>query len=255
MKRFMAVINILAALAALSVNILANALPLNGQNTGTISDKFHVFFVPAGYVFAIWGVIYVGWIAFVVFQALPSQRDNPRLEKIGWLFALSCAANGLWLFAWHYEFFPLTVVLMLLLLSTLLAIYVRLNINRAQVSTLEKWTVDVPFGIYLGWISVATIANITDLLYYSKWDGWGLAPELWAVIMLTITLGIALAMALIRADVAYLLVLVWAFAGIAVKQSATPLVANAAWVSTVLVLLMVPMGLFYRRKATLSAKA
>lgn len=247
MKRLLPWTNILAAAVALLVNILANALPLNGQNTGVISDQFKVFFVPAGYVFAIWGVIYIGWIAFVIFQALPSQRDNPRLLRIGWLFVLSCAANALWLFAWHYGYFPLTVVLMVSLLLTLLAIYVRLNINRTQVSALEKWTVDIPFSIYLGWISVATVANITDLLYYWKWDGWGLAPELWAVIMLVVTLGIALMMALTRADVAYLLVLVWSFAGIAVKQSAAPLVATAAWVAVLLVIVMIPVGWRFRR--------
>jgi hypothetical protein len=255
MHRFLRWMNILAALIALLVNVLANVLPLNGQNTGAISDKFKVFFVPAGYVFAIWGVIYIGWIAFVIFQALPSQRDNPRLQRIGWLFVLASLANAAWLFAWHYEFFPLSVGVMLTLLGSLIAIYWRLGINRVRVSTGEAWGVNVPFSIYLGWISVATIANITDLLYYWRWDGGGLAPQAWAVIMLVAALAIALIMALTRADVAYLLVLVWSFAGIAIKQSATPWVANAAWVAMLLALLMIPAGLWYRRSARREAMA
>lgn len=248
MKRLLPLVNIFATIIALTVNVLASALPLNGKNTGAISDQFKVLFVPAGYVFAIWGVIYIGWIAFAIYQALPSQRDNARLQRIGWLYALSGVLNAGWLFTWHYELFPLSVVVMLALLVTLIAIYLRLDNGRVQVSTAEKWCVNIPFSVYLGWISVATIANITDLLYYWHWDGFGIAPELWAVIMLVVATALAMAMTLMRGDVAYLFVLVWSFIGIAVKQAATPLVANAAWVMVVLVALMIPLGVFYRKK-------
>jgi len=254
MKRWLPWINIATALVALAVNVLANALPLNGQNTGAISDKFKVFFVPAGYVFAIWGVIYIGWLAFTVYQALPAQRNNPRLQRIGWLFALSNLANAVWLFTWHYELFPLSVVVMLSLLLLLIPSYLRLDIGRARVPTIEKWCVDIPFSIYLGWISVATIANITDLLYYWKWDGWGIAPQVWAVIMLIVASALALAMTWTRGDVAYLLVIVWSFVGIAVKQSAAPLVANTAWLMTVVVALMIPLSVWYRGKKSAMAR-
>ncbi len=255
MKRLLVVINIVAALAALVVNGLANALPLNGQNTGAISDRFLVYFVPAGYVFAIWGVIYLGWIAFVVYQALPAQRENARLHRIGWLFALSCVANAAWLFLWHYNHWTLTVLVMLTLLLLLISIYLRLNIGRTAVSTAERWCVDIPFSIYLGWISVATIANITDWLYAWKWDGFGIAAPVWAVILLVAATAIALAMALTRADIAYLAVLVWSFSGIAVKQSAIPMVTIAAWAMTALVLLMIPLGWWYRRRQIAVPKA
>ncbi len=248
MKRLLPVINVVAMIIALSVNGLANALPLNGKNTGVISDQFKVYFVPAGYVFAIWGVIYIGWIAFAIYQALPTQRGNARLQRIGWLFAASSVANAVWLFTWHYELFPLSVVVMLSLLALLIAIYLRLDIGRAHVSKIETWMVDVPFSVYLGWISVATIANITDLLYYWQWDGWGIAPQVWAVTMLAVASVLALAVALTRGDVAYLLVFVWSFAGIAVKQAPTPLVANTAWGLLALIVLMIPLGVWYRRK-------
>jgi benzodiazapine receptor len=246
MKRFLPWINVVAVIVTLAVNGMANAIPLNGQNTGAISDKFLVYFVPAGYVFAIWGIIYIALIAFGVYQALPSQRENPRLARIGWLFALSCLANSAWIFLWHYEYFPLTVAVMLTLLLSLIAIYVRLDIGRTPVTTIEKWFIDIPFSIYLGWISVATIANITDLLYYWKWDGMGIDPQVWAVILLVAATLISLAMTLTRRDIAYLIVIIWAFAGIAVKQASTPLVANAAWIMTALVTVLL-FGAIYPR--------
>lgn len=251
MKRWLVWGNLATVLVALTVNGLANALPLNGQNTGAISDKFTVFFVPAGYVFAIWGVIYVGLIAFTVYQWLPAQRHNARLARIGGWFAFSNLANAVWLFAWHYELLPLSVVVMLALLFSLMVIYTRLDIGRAQVTRSEKWCVDIPFSIYLGWISVATIANITDWLYAWRWDGWGIAPEMWAAIMLVVASALALAMTWTRRDIAYLLVLVWSFIGIAIKQSAVSVVANTAGVMTVLVVVLVLSSVWLRTRQSL----
>ena len=159
-------VNVIGVIVALTVNGLANALPLNGKLTGAISDRFAVYFVPAGYVFAIWGIIYIGLLAFGIYQALPSQRENPRLRSLGYWFALSCLANSVWIFFWHYLLFPLTLIAMLTLLVSLIVIYQRLRIGQAPVSAVERWTVNVPFSVYLGWITVATIANVTDLLEY-----------------------------------------------------------------------------------------
>jgi benzodiazapine receptor len=244
----------LGVVATLVVNGLANALPLNGQMTGEISDRFRVYFVPAGYVFAIWGLIYLGLVAYAVYQALPAQRENPRLVKIGYWFVLSCVANIAWIFLWHYNQFPPNLLAMLSLLGLLLAIYLALGIGKRQVSPGERWLVHLPFSVYLGWITVATIANVTDVLDYVKWSGWGLEPQVWAVIMLLVGLAVGFLMALRHGDVAYNLVLVWAFAGIGVSQAATPLVANAAWVVTVLTVVLLAVGLvLYRRKPALAA--
>src|SRR5512137_1573723 len=97
---------VLTVLATIVVNALANILPINGQNTGEISDRFKVYFVPAGYVFSIWGLIYLGLIAMAIYQALPSQRANPRLRSTGWWISLGGLANIAWIFLWHYEKFP-----------------------------------------------------------------------------------------------------------------------------------------------------
>ena len=226
---------VVATIATLVVNYLANGLPLNGQTTAQISDRFQVFFVPAGYVFAIWGLIYIGLVAYTVFQALPAQRENPALRRTGWLYVLSCALNSSWIFAWHYNLFPLSLLLMVGLLATLIAIYLLLGIGRAEVPAAERWLVHLPFSIYLGWITVATIANATDVLYDLGWDGWGIGGETWAVILLAVATLIAAAVLLTRRDIAYAAVIVWAFAGIAVKQSGSPMVATAAGVAAVVV--------------------
>lgn len=242
------IVNALAVIATLIVNGLANALPLNNRTTGAISDQFKVYFVPAGYVFSIWGLIYLGLIAFAVYQALPAQREQAALRRIGYLFGLSCIANIVWLFLWHYEIFPLTIVAMVALLLLLIAIYLRLDIGRARVNAGLKWCVHVPFSLYLGWITVATIANATSLLYYWQWNGWGLSPELWTVIMLAAGTGIAAAMSLTRGDVVYSLVIIWAFAGIAIKHASTPVVATAAWVATALVAALLIVSVLLKQR-------
>ncbi len=229
------VITVIGVAATLVVNALANILPINGQQTGAISDRFAIYFVPAGYVFSIWGLIYLGLIAFAVFQALPRQRDNNRLRSIGGLFALSSLANIAWIFLWHYEQFPLTLPVMLVLLAALIGIYLRLGTGRTRVSAAETWAVRVPFSIYLGWITVATIANASQLLFFLGWNGFGIAPVVWTVVMLAAAVVVAGLMALTRRDVAYLGVLVWALIGIALKHAATPTVMAAAWVATALV--------------------
>ena len=220
---------VLATVVMITVNALANILPINGLNTGQISDQFKVFFVPAGYVFSIWGLIYVALAAYAIFQALPAQRENSALRKIGGWYILGSLANSVWIFMWHYQVFSLTLVFMLILLISLLFIYVLLGIGKAKVSRGMRFLVHLPFSIYLGWITVATIANVTDLLSYLNWSGFGIAPMTWAVIMLAVAVVVAVLMTLTRKDVAYLAVLVWAFFGIGQKFAGTPPVDIAAY--------------------------
>lgn len=242
-------VNLFSVLIALTVNVLASTLPLNGQNTGEISDRFPVYFVPAGYVFAIWSVIFIGWIAFTIYQFQPSQKESPRLRRLGYLFALSGFANAGWLFCWHYNQFGLSVLVMLLLLGLLIASYLRLDVNRFPVSAVERWSVDIPFSVYLGWITVATVANITAWLYLFEWNGFGIADPAWAVIMLVIASMLGVAMAITRRDAAYLSVLVWAFVGIAVKQTPAPMVVNTAWIAAALMAGLIVYSLLRRARS------
>jgi hypothetical protein len=215
---------------------------------------FKVYFVPAGYVFSIWGLIYLGLTAFAIFQALPAQRENPRLRSTGWWICLGGVANIAWIFLWHYEMFALTVIAMLVLLGTLIVTYLRLGIGRIKVSPAERYTTQLTFSIYLGWITVATVANITSLLDYLNWNGFGIAPEIWMGIVLAAVLVIAVLMNFTRRDVAYTAVILWALAGIAVKFAGVPAVAIPTWITFGLVTLSLVLAYILLGKQ-LAAKA
>jgi hypothetical protein len=241
--------NFVTVLVALTVNTLASILPLNGQTTGEISDRLAAYFVPAGYVFVIWFFIFVGWLVFAVYQSLPAQKENPRLQRLGYWFAVSNLVNAAWLFAWHYNLFGLSVLIMLALLGLLIVSYLRLDVNRASARGGAWWSVDLPFSLYLGWITVATVANVTSWLYAISWTGWGIPAPVWAAVMIAVASVVGLAMALTRRDAVYLFVLAWSFAGIAVKQAETAAVANSAWIAAVFVLGLAVFSLWRRRSA------
>jgi len=239
----------ITVLATLVVNVLANTLPINGQNTGEISDRFRVYFVPAGYVFSIWGLIYVGLIAYAIYQTYPGRRTNPRLRSTGWWISIGGLANIAWIFLWHYNQFTMTLVAMLILLGTLIITYLNLGIGRGKVSAAETWMVRIPFSIYLGWITVATVANVTDVLDFIKWNRFGIAPEIWMGVVLFAVLIITVLMNFTRRDIAYTLVILWALAGISVKQAGVPAVVIPTWVTFGLVALSLIGSLFIPRKA------
>jgi hypothetical protein len=243
---------VVVLLATIVINILADALPINGLNTGKISDGFHVYFVPAGYIFAIWGIIYIGLIAYAVYQALPSQKDNPRLQAIGWWVVLSGLANSVWIFLWHYLQFVGTLGAMLILLATLIAVYTRLGINQFKVSAGETWAVRVPFSIYLGWITVATIANISDVLDYLKWNRFVISDATWMVVILGAVVLISGLMNFLRKDIAYALVILWALAGIAAKFPAEGVVTVAIWVTFGLVAVTLAAAFLLKRGTKIS---
>ena len=215
--------NILAFVATVIVNGLAGSTTiLGGKNTADISDAFPTLITPAGYVFSIWGIIYVLLGVYVVFQALPSQKGAKYTERIGWLFILSSLLNIIWLFLWQYEYLSASTVVMFLLFGSLLAIYLRLNVGKSSVSMREKLAVHMPFSVYLGWITIASIANVAVTLVSLSWDGLGIAPETWAMLVIAVALLIALLVVFTRRDIAYGLVIIWALVGISVKQSEYP---------------------------------
>lgn len=237
---------LLAVLATISVNALANALPINGVTTAEVSGSFDTLFVPAGYVFSIWGLIYLGLLAYAIYQALPVQLENRRLHAIAGPFLIASVANIAWIFLWHYMIFPLTLVAMLALLISLIIIYQRLRRDHPDISAGERWLVRRPFSIYLGWISVATIANVQDVLHYLGWRGFGLSDLTWAIIMLLVGLGIAVLITWRERDWAFVLVLVWAYVGIAVEQAETVPLSTAATVLAIVLSLMAGASLLLR---------
>lgn len=228
-------VNVITAIITLTINVLANALPINGQTSAEISNRLPVLFVPANYVFSIWGVIYALLIGFTIYQALPSNRENSLLRRIGYLFALSNVANASWLLFFHYNQFPLSLVAMLVLLVTLITIYRRIH---AHTGSLSRWAavfVRGTFSVYLGWITVATIANAAYVLVDAGWDGFGIADTAWTVLMLVIAGALTTYILLTERDRAYAAVILWALVGIVIKQSETAPVALAAGVVAVLI--------------------
>jgi benzodiazapine receptor len=218
------ILNLIALLITLVINWLANSLPINDQTTGQVSAKIPVLFTPSGYAFSIWGVIYLLLIAFVVYQLLPAQRNAPFLKRINYWFVISCVCNCLWLFLWHYEQFVLTMLVMCGLLASLIIIYQRLGIGRHRGIRQEQLLVNLPFSVYLGWISVATIANCAIVLYTLNIDSLGLNPVVFTLVLLIIATTSGIAVILTRSDIAYPLVIVWALIAIAVRHWQTLLV-------------------------------
>jgi hypothetical protein len=230
--------NILSFALTVIVNSLAGSTTLiGGVTTALISDSNPTLITPAGYVFAIWGIIYVLLGVFVVFQALPSQKEKEYTKKIGWLFVLSSIINIAWLFLWQYSFLSLSVVLMFLLLATLILIYLRLGIGTSPVRLREKLAIHVPFSVYLGWITIASIANVSVTLVSINWNGFGISPEIWATLITIVALLIALLVVATRKDIGYGFVIVWALIGIAVKQSGNQNIVTLTEASAIIILL------------------
>jgi len=229
-------LNILAFLFTIVVNGLAGSTTIiGGTNTAQVSDANPTLITPAGYVFSIWGIIYILLGVFVIFQALPSEKGKEYQKRVSWLFVLSSLFNIAWLFLWQFEYLSFSVILMFLLLATLIAIYLRLNIGMSTVSLREKLAVHLPFSVYLGWITIASIANVATTLVSVNWDGFGISQETWATLIIIIALVLTLLVIATRKDIAYGLVIIWALVGIAVKQSENLRIAMIAEVSAVLI--------------------
>jgi benzodiazapine receptor len=240
--------NLVAFLLTVIVNGLAGSTTLlGGVNTAEISDASPTLITPAGYVFSIWGIIYILLGVFVIFQALPSQKEKEYTKKIGWLFVLSSILNIVWLFLWQYQILSMSIFLMFLLLITLIAIYLRLNIGKSTVNLREKLAVHVPFSVYLGWITIASIANVAVFLVSENWNGFGISPETWATLIIIVALVITLLVLATRRDIAYGLVIVWALTGIAVNQSGNQSILTLTEASAITVLLALAAVLLLSR--------
>jgi hypothetical protein len=228
--------------AVLTVNALANALPLNNVTTGALSDEIPNLFVPAGLTFAIWGVIYLllaGYVAFVLVEAFSRRVPETDAAVPAWtradafLFMANMAANAAWIFAWQWRHVGLAMAIMLVILGTLIALeqssqkklasggaLSKAGSAHSKVGGARRFFLTVPLRVYLGWISVATIANLTALLVKLNWGGLGLDPRFWTVLVIAAGLAVALGFSLWKGEVAAPLVVVWAYLGIVLKRTA-----------------------------------
>ncbi len=237
--------NILAFVFTITLNGLANGVPLGGQTTGELSDKYPSLFTPAGYVFSIWGLIYLTLTVFIVWQALPQQRHNANLTAIRTPFLISCAANGAWILAWHYDQLILSLLIMITLLCALIQIYRQLNRQKANSPAAERWILHLPFSIYLGWITVAVIANFSAFQIDQGWDNAIFSATTWTLLKIGLAATISTLVLLKYRDLAFMLVTVWACIGIATKHSTTPWIGTFAAATALLGLLLVA-ALYFR---------
>lgn len=222
----LALLNTLGFVIVVVLNYLAVALPINGYTTGELSALYPNYFVPAGFTFSIWGLIYTLLLAFIIYQIWSAWKGTPAdqavITQIGPWFFVSCLANASWIVVWHYLQVPLSFAIMLTILSSLITVYQHLGIGEsAPANGRVRWLAHLPISVYLGWITVATIANVTILLVSFGWDGGPISEIKWAGLMVGIAAMIGLLILWFRRDVAYVMVLIWAFFGIYSKQNAS----------------------------------
>jgi len=220
--------NIIAFGLTIALNAMATSIPLGGQTPPEISARYPSLFTPAGFTFSIWGIIYLGLLLFVIYQALPGQRENAFLAKISVPFKINCVANAAWILAWHYDFLILSVLIMACILATLIAIYSALDNEHATASWAERLLAHLPFRLYTAWICVATIANISTVQTAFDWDNIGTDAVTWTLLKLALAGTIGASVIARKGDAAFILVIAWAAFGISVMQVETPAVYGAA---------------------------
>ncbi len=228
------------------MNVLSNSLPINGQTMPEISAKYPSLFTPAGFTFSIWGVIYLALLLFVVWQALPAQRSDERVAAISRYFQVNCLLNGAWLVVWHYDMLALSFLVMLGILATLILIYRSLRSENVSTSRARYLVLVMPFSLYTGWISLATIANASAMQTGFGWDNIGLSAMHWTFLKLAVAGTIGANLVLKYRDPVFGAVIVWGAYGISVMQSATPAVAGAAITLSLLTAILVAIELVSR---------
>ncbi|WP_036485974.1 hypothetical protein [Myxosarcina sp. GI1] len=214
------IVNLVFVIAAFGTNVWANISPPQGLTIGEISNELfsNILITPANYAFAIWGLIYLGLIGFAINQVLPSEKYDPLLQKIGYSVAIASIAQIIWVFCFLNRQFTWSFVLMLAILLPLIGGYWRLLRSDRTFSFRQKWLIYYPLSIYLAWINVATIVNGATVLTTWEWNGWGLSPQVWTIIMVIIGALITIAAATPKTNFAYGGVFVWAAVAIAVRN-------------------------------------
>ncbi len=222
-------------LVMILLNALANIVPINGIGTGEVSDFYANLFAPAAITFAIWGLIYFLLLVYIIQRLLRVKTMNEKQlnfwNRIDLLFIISSIANSLWILAWHYDFIGFTLILMLIILVCLIGI--NWSLRKKDMSFGEKLMSRVPFNVYFGWITVATIANIVTYLVYIGWERLGLSEVFWMDLILIVGAGIGFAGILFYSSYFYGLVLIWAYGGIALKHL-SPETFNGQYTSVII---------------------
>ncbi len=223
--KILQLLNIIFFVLMILANFLAEYLPIGGKSTKQLSDQYPNLFTPAAITFSIWIVIYLMLLFFSIYQGktLISKKINTEVDrlvnKIDFYFILSCILNLAWIIVWHYEMVGLSVIIMLGLLLTLIKLNLEIEKDFEKVGRNEKLLVHIPFCIYLAWISIATISNITALLVHLGWNGFGFSEEFWTITMIIVGTIITSFVVIRINNIFYGLVVIWAFIGIIIKRA------------------------------------
>lgn len=238
MQKRLSVANIFALIVTIVLNYLSNTGIFNGNTMSTVSAAYQNLFTPAGYAFSIWGLIYLGLAAFVIYHAVvsfKSSQENNVVLKVGWWFVISCIANCAWIFAWLYDYTGLSIIIMIMLLFSLVMIILKTRMELDDLPMKQIAFVWWPFSLYAGWITVALIANIAAWLTKINWDGFGISSITWTIIMIIIAGIINLLMTWQRNMREYALVGVWGLLAIAVANWTTePFIVQSSIIISVI---------------------
>lgn len=223
------IVTLVSIFTAFGMNIWANINPPNGLTIGAISQNLFadVLITPASYAFAIWGLIYLGLISLAIYQVLPRQKNEPLLRKIGYKLAISSISQIIWIFCFLYRQYAISFLAMLCIILPLIGAYWSLPF-KTRITQEQRWLIRTPISIYLAWISVATIVNGAIVLESWQWNGWGISPVAWTIIMLSLAALITHFVAIPRRDFVYGGVFVWAAVAIAIKNSDIMLISGTA---------------------------
>jgi hypothetical protein len=240
MKKTLQISNGIALVSTIVINYLSNTGIMNNTTIGEISGGLRTLFTPAGYAFAIWGLIYLLLLGFAMYQGrslVVNVRDDDFILNIGWWFVLSCIANSAWVFSWIYSYTGVSCLFIFLLLISLLKIVWNNKMELWDAPFSVKIFLWWPFVIYCGWVTVASIANVSAYLVKIDWNGFGLSPVTWTIIMISIATLVNLAITWIRNMREFAYVGAWALIAIGVaNQEIETTVANTAFIAATILI-------------------
>ena len=259
LRQFLVVFSVVTMIV---MNYLSNARAFGGLTNGEVSDKYHTLITPAGYAFAIWSIIFLGLFAFAIYQALPAQRTNPRFRAVGWWVVLNTLCNAIWSPLFNNEQIGIALIVILVMLFSVAIIKQRLlmrprvpvvapdldaTLPESPASIAETWLARIPFSIYFGWLTVATILNVAIYLKATEFSLLGLSEPSWSIAILIVGLVIGAWLFNRYRSVAYILVFAWAYVAIAAEQAGYGSVQIAAGVGAIGAVLLAISGVISRK--------
>ncbi|UFH55452.1 tryptophan-rich sensory protein [Spirosoma sp. KNUC1025] len=260
--RIRQVLVVFSVVTLIVMNYLSNAGAFGGRTNSDISHQYQTLITPAGYAFSIWGLIFLGLLAFAIYQALPSQRTNSRFRAIGWWVVLNAFCNAIWSPLFNTEHIGLALIVILVMLFSLVVIEQHLlerthipiieidpdaTLPEVAATPMETWLARIPFSIYFGWLTVATILNVAVYLKATDFSLMGLGEQTWAIAILIVGLLVGAIVFNRFRSVAYILVFTWAYAAIAVEQSGYSQIQLIAGAGAVVAVVLAIVGLLSRK--------